>query len=357
MPKLPRITPHEDADPHIVIIGAGGSRAACPNGDRNGRRLPLMADLVEVVGLRPLLESAGLDSEGSDFEALYDRLLSSAEHRELASWIEDKVRAYFAAIELPDSATVYDYLLLSLRPKDLIATFNWDPLLTQAFRRHEGRISLPQLAFLHGNVAVGFCPDHRRCGWYDDVCVVCEQAFTPSPLLFPVRTKDYKSRPFIASQWALLEDKLARAYFVTIFGYSAPLTDAAARETMHSVWSRNETREIAETELIDLKPRNELHRHWEGFITGSHYITTDSVFRSYTSWHPRRSCDALFAATMQNDPFRDDWLPQCSGFEELRQWVVPLYREEINLDGTNEYFSGRPCREYHEKKGVDTHGR
>ena len=350
MVRIPRITPHEDADPHIVIVGAGGSRAACPDGDRNGRRLPLMADFVEVVGLRPLLEPAGIESEASDFEMLYDRLLSSPDHRELVAQIEAKVRAYFEAIELPDSPTVYDYLLLSLRPKDLIATFNWDPLLVQAFRRHEGRISMPQIAFLHGNVAVGFCADHRRFGWYDDACVICGKAFKSSPLLFPVRAKDYQSQPFIGSQWALLEDKLARAYFVSIFGYSAPLTDVAAREAMLRVWARNDTREIAEIELIDIKSRDELHRHWEDFITRSYYITTDSVFHSYILWHPRRSCDALFAATMQNDPFKDDWFPQFSSVEELREWIYPLYREEIELRGSNQYFSGRPCKEYHEKR-------
>ena len=35
--------------PHVVILGAGASAAAFPKGDRNGRRLPLMDDLVQVV--------------------------------------------------------------------------------------------------------------------------------------------------------------------------------------------------------------------------------------------------------------------------------------------------------------------
>jgi hypothetical protein len=32
-------------------------------------------------------------------------------------------------LELPDHPTVYDHLLLSLRKKDAIFTFNWDPFL------------------------------------------------------------------------------------------------------------------------------------------------------------------------------------------------------------------------------------
>jgi len=351
MARLPRLVPHEDADPHIVIVGAGGSRAACPSGDRNGRRLPLMADLVAVVGLEPLLEAAGPAPQAGDFEALYDHLVSSEQHQVIAAQIETAVRDYFSTIELPDSATIYDYLLLALRPKDLIATFNWDPLLAQAFRRHEGHISMPQLAFLHGNVAVGFCADHRRCGWHDDACGLCGARFRPSPLLFPIRNKNYTSLPFIASQWARLEYNLANAYFVTILGYSAPITDAAAREALLKVWSMNETREIAEIELIDLKPPEELQQRWADFITRSHYITGKSVLRSYSSWHPRRSCDALFAATMQNQPFEDDWLPELSSFTELRQWVDPLYREEAELRGSTKYLSGRPCKKWREATG------
>jgi hypothetical protein len=42
--------------PHIVLLGAGASRAAFPNGDRNGMKLPLMCDLVEMLGLDSVLD-------------------------------------------------------------------------------------------------------------------------------------------------------------------------------------------------------------------------------------------------------------------------------------------------------------
>lgn len=60
MARLARTGSRDDADPHIVIVGAGGSRAACPEGDQNGRHLPVMADLIDTVGLRPLLAIAPL---------------------------------------------------------------------------------------------------------------------------------------------------------------------------------------------------------------------------------------------------------------------------------------------------------
>ena len=36
--------------PHAVLLGAGASRAAFPSGDAGGRQLPVMSDLVDVVG-------------------------------------------------------------------------------------------------------------------------------------------------------------------------------------------------------------------------------------------------------------------------------------------------------------------
>ena len=36
--------------PHVVVIGAGASVAALPNGDSSGKTLPVIDNLVEVVG-------------------------------------------------------------------------------------------------------------------------------------------------------------------------------------------------------------------------------------------------------------------------------------------------------------------
>jgi len=37
--------------PHIVILDAGASLAALPHGDRNGRKLPVMDNFMETLGL------------------------------------------------------------------------------------------------------------------------------------------------------------------------------------------------------------------------------------------------------------------------------------------------------------------
>jgi hypothetical protein len=51
--------------PHVVILGAGASRACCPSGDRNGRKLPLMADFVESVGLEDIIRASGHQPAGN----------------------------------------------------------------------------------------------------------------------------------------------------------------------------------------------------------------------------------------------------------------------------------------------------
>jgi hypothetical protein len=116
--------------PHVVILGAGASAAACPKGDRYGRRLPVMNDLIDTVGLAAELGGLGLDCRGKNFEVVYGELADRGDAT--VCWaIESRVREYFEALELPDRPTTYDHLVLSLREKDVIATFNWDPLLVQ----------------------------------------------------------------------------------------------------------------------------------------------------------------------------------------------------------------------------------
>ena len=58
----------------------------------------------------------------------------------------------------------------------------------------------------------------------------------------------------------------------------------------------------------------------------------------------------LFAATMLCKPWEGDWLQEFSDPAELRRWVDPLWREELELGRTGEQFSGRPCRDWDERE-------
>jgi hypothetical protein len=83
----------------MVILGAGASVAACPRGDANGLRLPVMAKLVSVLGLEPLLAKAKVgDRAGGSFELIYDQIVSDDAYRDLRVELDELVRRYFASL-------------------------------------------------------------------------------------------------------------------------------------------------------------------------------------------------------------------------------------------------------------------
>ncbi len=79
--------------PHVVILGAGASRAACPNGNRNGKVLPLMNDLISVVKL-DYLADLGLNIK-KDFETLYSLLYRKKKYKKMRQQVENQVYNYF----------------------------------------------------------------------------------------------------------------------------------------------------------------------------------------------------------------------------------------------------------------------
>src|SRR5215471_8086633 len=139
------------------------------------------------------------------------------------------------------SPTPYDYLLSGLRRKDVVATFNWDPLLVQAFRRNLSMRELPEIVFLHGNVCIAVCLEDKVKGFIGDTCQKCGKPLTPTKLLYPIGQKNYDSDPFIRSEWAILRRAIAGAYMMEVFGYSAPRTDVEAKSIMDSAWDTNQT--------------------------------------------------------------------------------------------------------------------
>src|SRR5688500_20386872 len=95
MGKLPWLDPalHTCESPHIVLVGAGASRAACLDGDANGMPLPVMADLAETTGSDGLLRDAGRHYVPGDiFELVYQKVLADPAFAGLAAELEEKTR-------------------------------------------------------------------------------------------------------------------------------------------------------------------------------------------------------------------------------------------------------------------------
>jgi len=340
MPSLPPLDIKKNINhaPHVFILGAGASLAAFPDGDRNGRKLPLMRNMVEIVGLETLLQSHDITTGYDDFESLYDGLSTNSENKDLLIELEEKIRSYFSAMRLPDEATIYDFLLLSLRTKDVIATFNWDPFLAEAVKRNRHIKNLPRIIFLHGNVDVGACIEHNTKGFLEHKCSVCGKQLEATPLLFPVKHKDYRSNPFIKSEWDELQSYLERAYLITVYGYSAPATDVEARDLLLKAWEANDTRDLGEVEIVDIRPKDELEASWKDFFVRQHYYIFDNIERSLTYKHVRRSCEAFAMATLQQTPWAENHYTDSKNLEDIHAWLKQLLDEE-----DADYLTGTPC--------------
>lgn len=314
--------------PHVVILGAGATRAAIPKGDKHGRLAPVMADLIETLGLESLISKAELPTNGY-FETLYTEIASRSELSSVREELEIRVFDYFAALELPDAPTIYDHLVLAMRPKDFILTFNWDPLLLQAIQRcyENSGFKPPNVCFLHGCTAIGYCDRHQPllCAPVESRCRRCGSALKRSSLLFPVAEKDYTSDAQISTSWKDAQTALASAFILTIFGYSAPASDAAAIKLLHEGWGDSVGRSLEETEIVNLVPESELLSSWESFIFHpNHAETMTSLWSSWLLRHPRRSCDSCWSAVMDLSPRPENPPPRDTSVHDLRQWYSQL---------------------------------
>lgn len=285
--------------PHVVILGAGATVAAISKGDKNGRKSSVMNGFIESLGMTEVIRGAKLNTCSNNLEDIYSELHSRTDCEPIRVELDARIRAYFSELELPDAPNIYDFLLLALRRKDLVATFNWDPLLLQAYQRAcKITKDLPDLAFLHGNVLVGYCRNHKQGGILSARCGECGEHFEPAPLLYPVAHKNYAEDPYIHDSWKAVRSKLKQAYLVTIFGYSAPRTDAEAIALMKEAWGSVDGRNLEDFEFIDIRSEDDLLASWTGFVHSHHHEVHNNFFASSLAEHPRRTTVELFDRTM-----------------------------------------------------------
>lgn len=335
---IPDFRNNVNKHPHVVILGAGASLAACPKGDKYGKKLPLMNSLIPTLGLEEDLKE--LKPLFGDFEKLYTTLHQQDKYQTLRKEIERKTYNYFYSMEVPDTPNLYDYLILSLRKKDVIATFNWDPLLLQSWRKHVKFMPhLPHILFLHGNVAVGTC---RQCGtngyMYTKYCSKCGHFLIPTQLLYPVTEKEYNTDLFIKQQWNTLHQFLEISYYVTIFGYSAPKTDVEARKLMLQAIQSNRSKAFAELDIIDIMPKEEVEENWHDFFYSHHYGIDKYLQDNQLFYYPRRSCDAHASAYLMNSPWSYNKFPSFRTIFEMHRWIAPLIEEEIAFEQSGKGF-------------------
>ena len=290
----------------VVILGAGASIAATiRNPEATGKILPSMNNFVQVVGLTDIVEALPANLQANNFEELYGKLHQANPNSDEIIEIEKRVYDYFKDMQLPDEPTIYDYLVLALRPKDLIATFNWDPFLYQAFNRNRKIVKdLPYLCFLHGNVSIGYSKEDKRCGAAGMTSKATLNYYEPTRLLYPVGQKNYNDDEFISMEWERLKYWLHEdsTKIVTIFGYGAPATDVEAVKLLNDAWGTSDERNMEQFEIIDVRPEDEVRGQWDNFIHSHHYDYSTDYFKSSLAYNPRRTSESYFQHIMPNSP-------------------------------------------------------
>lgn len=332
MPTLPAFDVDKNVchNPHVVILGAGASMAAAPHGDKHGLRLPSLQNVADIIGITDLITQcqSAYGPLGSGFEEIYSNLISCGKAQREVNQIDQAVRAYFAKLQLPEHLTAYDYLILGLREKDAIFTFNWDPFLLQAYFRCSGTAKLPNIYFLHGNVGIGVCETCKIKGNAGCSCQKCGQPLSDVDLLYPVKQKNYAANALLQNEWKALADYIGSAYFITIFGYSAPVTDVEARSRFINAFRTNPSREFAEVEIIDIRDRADIERTWEDFFFEHHYGVFPDITHSQIYRHFRRSCDAFAMASLQCNPVPEHSPHNIPDLEGLKGFAGLLHDEE-----------------------------
>ena len=322
-------SPEDGLPPHVVLLGAGASRAAFPNGDRAGQKIPLMNDLVDVLRLRPLIRQAGKGFEQeNDFEAIYSRLASNPHHANITKQIEQEVEYYFSTLQLPVEATLYDCLLLSLRKDDAVFTFNWDPFLFDAYQRNRHVGPLPKIFFLHGNVRIGKCPKHECWGEKNGRCPVCFSRFKDVPLLYPVAKKDYSKSPYIKTAWDAARQAFNEALVLTIFGYGAPESDRDAVDLLKLAWKKRSNRESEHVEIVDIVSEEILHERWSSFTPTHHLHPRQNVTESWVAGWPRRSREAVWFPMSEGTPCQKFPMTPTTNVSELQQQTLEILKWE-----------------------------
>lgn len=81
--RLPNHKGKRLLDPHVVIIGAGASIAACRL-DKNGKEVPLLKNIHNVLGLTDELKEYNFsDEQMEDFEKLFSCINGKPEYKTL----------------------------------------------------------------------------------------------------------------------------------------------------------------------------------------------------------------------------------------------------------------------------------
>ena len=109
-------------------------------------------------------------------------------------------------------------------------------------------------------------------------------------------------------EWDCAKKALSKAVALTIFGYSAPISDKEAKDTLLEYFSKSHIEEIAPFTIIDIKSESELKENWKDFFEEERQrmlMIRDNFFSTDLFKMPRNSCEAIFSAILQQSPLKN----------------------------------------------------
>lgn len=77
--------------PHVVILGAGATIAAIPNGDKFGKRCSVMQGFIDNLGLRSILREVELETKSDNLEEIFTELKSKPNCSRIVRELENKI--------------------------------------------------------------------------------------------------------------------------------------------------------------------------------------------------------------------------------------------------------------------------
>ena len=276
---------------HLVILGAGSTIAAIPDGDRNGMRAYTLNNFLEDPFYADFLASLDSKYQNLNIEEMCTKMYS--EDRQLYEAFERLIRNKYASLELPNGFNLLERLIMSLTSDDAIISFNWDDLIIQAYNRAKQYIPsilLPIIVFPHGNAQA--CYNEHRYGSGRNPN---NYGLRPSPLNMPVDELDYQNNLFIKSQWQILDFYMRYSQMITFFGYRGPVSGIQDFKRMENCLHSNQI--CGKIEIIDKTKEDAMQvaQNLENIInlTGDEADCCGSFFESRIAQYPRETLRSL----------------------------------------------------------------
>lgn len=127
---------------------------------------------------------------------------------------------------------------------------------------------------------------------------------------------------------------------ITVFGYSAPVSDVAAISLMDEAWGGVEKRNMEQFEIVDVRPEDEVIKSWDKFVHSHHYDYHNDFLQSSIAQHPRRTSESYFnwAYCITPELAFHNPMPVPTNFktiQEMWDWFQPLIdaEEDHNANG------------------------